>query len=176
MKSLPFVLAFGALALAAYAFQGIRPTKSDKAPEFVGNTWLNVAGKPPTLASRAGKPTLVAFWTFACSNCQANLPPYARLYKKYKPKGVELVAVHTPELDLERKPEAVADHVKRFGIEYPVLLDRDNENWNRWHQEYWPTLYLLDGKGRLRSKWVGELHQSEAEVAKAIDRLLAEPS
>ena len=68
-------------------------------PNSWGQHGSNTPGdKPITLAYRAGKPNLVAFWTFACSDCQANLPAYNRLNKIHKPKGFELIAVHTPEL------------------------------------------------------------------------------
>ncbi|RYG29127.1 redoxin domain-containing protein [bacterium] len=170
-------LAVGALVIAGFSYRQANSRGTPGSLEFVGGPWLNVAGgRPIALASRTDHPTLIAFWTFGCSNCQANLAPYARLYAKYKPLGVELVAIHTPEMSHERRTEAVEEHIERFKIPYPVLVDNDNKNWNRWSVRYWPTLFLLDRKGRVVKKWEGELNygraQGEAEVARALDGLL----
>lgn len=152
---------------------------SDIAPEFVGSTWINTKdGKPVTLESRHGKPTLVAFWTFGCINCRHNLPAYERLLSKYRSKGVELIAIHTPETRGERSLAQVKKHVETLGIDYPVLVDNDSANWDRWKIDVWPTLYVIDGNGRARFYWKGELNwqgaTGEAQVARMLDNLLAE--
>lgn len=155
VKNARILLTLGALTLLASGFGQSRKEASPLAPEFAGSDWVNA--KPMTLASRRGRPTLVAFWTFGCSNCQANLPAYRRLYEKYKPLGVELVAIHTPELKPERDRANVVKHIDQFGIKYPVLTDNDGTNWNRWQVRYWPTIFVVDGSGRIRYRWEGEL-------------------
>jgi hypothetical protein len=91
-----------------------------------------------------------------------------------------MIGIHTPESDYERDPKNVAAQVKQLGIKYPVLLDANGENWRKWNQQYWPTLYLIDKAGRVRGKWIGELAyngaKGEAEVAAGIEKLLAENS
>jgi thiol-disulfide isomerase/thioredoxin len=150
----------------------------DQAPPFAEGKWLNTKdGKAITLESRRGKPTLVAFWTFACSNCQANLPAYQRLLAKYRPKGVEMIAIHTPELKIERDVAEVERHLAKFKIDYPVLIDNDFANWKRWRVQVWPTLYVIDGDGIARYHWVGELNWKgaggEAKIGQILDDLLA---
>jgi hypothetical protein len=72
----------------------------------------------------------------------------------------------------------VARALREHNISYPVLLDNDNRNWNRWRQRYWPTVYLLDRRGRVRHKWEGELEYNraggEARLAALMDELLKE--
>ncbi|RYG48211.1 redoxin domain-containing protein [bacterium] len=171
------------LLASAFVFANQEPAAKkphpDQAPELTGGPWLNTEnGKPVTFESRKGRPTLVAFWTFACSNCQANIAPYARLLAKYRPKGVEMISVHTPEIEVERNPEEVKRHLAKFKIDYPVLIDNDHANWNRWKLKWWPTLYVLGGNGIVIRRWEGELNwngaKGEAEVARLLDRLLAE--
>src|SRR4028118_1244021 len=149
------------------------------APELTGSAWLNTTdGKPITLASRRGKVTVVQFWTFGCANCQANLPAYARWNKKFADKGVTIIGIHTPETAYERDPKVVARRVKDLGITYPVLLDANTENWKRWNQRYWPTVYLIDKAGHIRRHWEGELNGngagSEEKLAAEVERLLKE--
>ena len=149
------------------------------APELVGNAWLNTpGGKPISLSGRRGQVTVVQFWTFGCSNCRVNLPIYARLFEKFEKRGVTVIGVHTPESDYERDPQNVAAQVKSLSITYPVLLDAGSENWRKWGQQYWPTLYIADKAGRVRGKWIGELNygsaNGEAQVVASIEKFLAE--
>ena len=175
------ILASVGLATAfAFAKQGTLAKKPDpnQAPLFAEGQWLNTKeGKPLTLESRKGKPTLVAFWTFACSNCQANIPAYERLLAKYRPKGVEMISIHTPEMRVERDLGEVRQHVARFKIDYPVLIDNASANWDRWGVRYWPTLFVVDANGHAVRRWEGELNwqgaDGEAQVGRVLEGLLA---
>lgn len=149
------------------------------APELSGTQWINTpGGKPITLAARHGKVTVVEFWTFGCINCRHNLPSYARWYKQFAAQDVAIIGVHTPETSSEHDPANVARSVHELGIEYPVLLDNDYANWNRWQQQYWPAVYVVDKRGRVRYRWEGELNSGnaggEAAIAGVIEKLLAE--
>lgn len=129
------------------------------APELVGGPWLNTPGdQPVSLASRRGKVTIVHFWTYGCYNCQNNLAAYARWYQQFAGRDVVIVGIHTPETSSERVGANVVRHVKDFKIEYPVLFDQSETNWRRWQQRYWPTVYLIDRKGKVRFRWIGELN------------------
>ena len=167
---------FGGALLLREPEAGANPMKMDKAaPELVGASWLNTEGnKPITLASRKGKVTIVEFWTFACSNCQANLPAYAGWYQRFKPQGVELIGVHTPELAQERDPKNVAAFIKKNNISYPVLIDGEHKNWDRWNQQYWPTVYVVDKEGKIRYQWVGELQGGDKKMTELIADLVNE--
>jgi thiol-disulfide isomerase/thioredoxin len=150
------------------------------APEFVGGPWLNTPGNEPiSLASRRGGVTIVHFWTYGCYNCQNNLPAYARWHKQFAGRDVVIVGVHTPETPSERIDSNVVRHVKDFKIEYPVLVDQSGTNWGRWQQRYWPTVYLIDRKGKVRFRWIGELNyggkRGEARMAQLVENLLREP-
>jgi hypothetical protein len=91
---------------------------------------------------------------------------------------VAIIGVHTPETPWERNTANVSREIRRLGITYPVLLDPQGENWNRWGQHYWPTVYLLDKHGRVRYRWVGELEYAhaggEAAMARLVSQLLRE--
>lgn len=175
-----FLVARGSRYSQPAAAAGGNPlTLNVKAPELVGKTWFNTAGdKPLTLAARKGKVTIVHFWTFGCINCQRNLPIYNRWNDKYSKQGVEIIGVHTPELANERDPKNVAREAKKLNIDYPVLFDGDNKNWQRWEQKYWPTVYLLDKSGKVRYAWIGELNSGgqngEAKMSNLIEQLQRE--
>ena len=162
----------GARAQQAYA-------SNVAAPELVGGSWLNTPGNSPlTLKGLQGKVTIVHFWTFACINCRHNLPIYARWQRQFTGKDVALIRVHTPETEEEKNWANVAREVKRLGIMYPVLIDANGANWNRWRQQFWPTVYLIDKHGHARYRWEGELAYNgadgEARMARRVEALLRE--
>jgi len=107
-------------------------------------------------------------------NCQANLPTYEKWQAQFARTGFTIIGIHTPELPEEYKIENVRKFVKEHGIVYPVLMDKDYKNWNRWNQEYWPALYLVDKKGEIREAWFGELGSNAAGFEKKIETLLRE--
>jgi peroxiredoxin len=150
------------------------------APELTGDSWLNLPkGSKLSLASRKGTVTIVHFWTFGCINCKRNLAAYDRWWRRFADKGVVVIGIHTPETEAERDPANVAKKVKELGISYPVLLDADHQNWNRWQQRIWPAIYLIDKQGRARYLWEGELEYQkaggEAKMTQLIVALLKGP-
>lgn len=143
-------------------------------PEIVGAHWFNTGdGRSITLESRKGRVTVVEFWTFKCANCQANLRAYNRVYAKFRPKGVEMIGIHTPELKEERDPVNVQAAIKRWDIKYPVVIDNDSANWIAWKQQYWPTIYVVDKYGQIAFKWEGELAWHGATGEQQLDDAIA---
>lgn len=149
------------------------------APALSGGPWLNTPENGPmTLASRKGKVTVVHFWTFGCINCRRNLPSYANWRKQFSNRGVEVIGVHTPEFETERNAKNVASEAKKLGVDGPILVDSKSENWKRWKQQYWPTVYLIDKAGRVRYAWIGELEANKQDgtrkMAVLIEQLVNE--
>lgn len=146
---------------------------SAPAPEFAAGSWLNLpataTNMPPSLK---GKVTVVHFWTFGCINCQHNLPYYDRWQKNLGPLGLQIVGIHTPETPGERDPANVRRKVKELHITYPVLLDPESRNWQQWQQSVWPSVYLVDKRGRVRFAWEGELEYNGADGFAKMTRLI----
>lgn len=148
------------------------------APEFTHRRpadWLNSA--PLRLADLRGQPVLLDIWTFDCWNCYRSIPWLQSLERKYGPRGLRIVGVHSPEFEREKIPANVAAKVREFGIRYPVMLDNDLSYWRALHNRYWPAFYLVDKQGRLRDVFIGETHRGDtrARAAEArIEALLAE--
>ena len=57
-------------------------------------------------------------------------------------------------------------------IEYPVVIDNDYAIWRAFKNQYWPALYFIDARGRVRQHHFGEGEYQRSEAA--IQRLLAE--
>ena len=144
------------------------------APEFVGNQqWFNTPGdKPLTLSSLRGRVVLVDFWTYSCINCLRTLPYLTAWDKTYRKDGLTIVGVHSPEFPFEKDAGNVGEAIERNDIEYPVAQDNDLATWNAYGNQYWPSEYFIDAKGRVRFAHYGEGEYGEKE--KIIRELLAE--
>jgi peptide-methionine (R)-S-oxide reductase len=148
----------------------IDDTKAPVAPEISNGAWIN--SDPITLKSLRGRVVIIDFWTFGCYNCRNTLPSVKAWDARYREKGLTIIGVHTPELDIERNIENVRREISKLEIRYPVVTDNDNSTWNAYGVEAWPTWFVIDKQGRVRWKHVGEGAYEETE--QLIKKLLAE--
>lgn len=125
-----------------------------KAPEIITDTWLNTG--PLKLSDLRGKVVLVEFWTFGCRNCRHVEPYVKEWYRQFHNAGLEIISIHSPEFGYEAQVENVRQYVSREGIKYPVAIDNDFDNWKRYNNRFWPTLYLIDRLGYIRHIKIGE--------------------
>ena len=124
-------------------------------PSFGGATeWLN--SRPLTAADLRGKVVVVDFWTYTCINWRRSLPYVRAWAEQYKDQGLVVIGVHTPEFGFEHDLENVRQAVREIGIDFPVAVDNDYAVWNAFKNEYWPALYFIDAKGRIRHHQFGE--------------------
>ena len=118
------------------------------------------------------KVILVDFWTYSCINCQRTLPYLTSWYDKYQDQGLEIIGIHTPEFEFEKKLANVERAVEQYGIKYPVVLDNDYGTWRNYANRYWPHKYLIDIDGFIVYDHIGE--GGYAETEQEIQKLLAE--
>jgi thiol-disulfide isomerase/thioredoxin len=171
------LVALGALAavasldpLAESRASADKPQMAPELPRLPASAWLN--SPPLTLAQLRGRPVLIEFWTFECANCRNTLAWMKHTQAQYGPKGLAIVAVHSPELEEERDPVAIARAVRTLGITYPVLLDNEFHYWKALGNRFWPAFYLLDPAGRIVATRIGELHRGD-ESADEFERSIA---
>ncbi len=131
--------------------------------------WLN--SPRLTQASLAGKVVLVQFWTYTCINWLRTLP-YVRAWSQKYRQGFVVIGVHTPEFAVEHDVAHVRRAVRQTGIEYPVVIDNGSAIWHAFGNRYWPALYLVDARGRVRDHHFGEGEYERSETI--IQRLLGE--
>jgi len=148
----------------------IPPGIAPAAPDFGEGIWIN--SEPLTLKKLSGRVVLVEFWTFACYNCQNTLPSVKAWDAKYRDLGLTIVGVHTPELQSEYIIDSVRREVLALGIKYAIVTDNDYKTWKAYNVEAWPTLFVIDKRGRIRWLHVGEGRYDETESV--IKTLLAE--
>jgi len=149
-----------------------------KAPDLIGDStaWLNSSPLQPS--TLRGRVIVVHFFAFGCSNCIHNYPTYREWQEKLAVKDVQLIGIHTPETQSEHNVETLQTKLKNETLNFPVIVDNDKANWNAWGNSMWPTVYVIDKRGYLRTFWQGELKWQGAtgdkQMLQSIERLLAE--
>lgn len=133
-------------------------------PHFGRGVWRNTT-YPVTRERLRGQVILVDFWDFSCVNCVRSLPYVRAWHERYHDSGLTIIGVHTPEFRFGLGRGAVDAAIARYEIPYPVLLDNDEETWQRYANRAWPTRYLIDANGYIRLQRQGEGYYQEIEAA-----------
>lgn len=103
------------------------------------------------LELKGEKLTLIDFWTTWCKPCNKAIPELNKIYNSYKDKGVAIIGI---SCDGPRSIAKVAPLSKSLQIQYPILLDIDSEIKNRLNLMAFPTLILVNSKGKII--WIHE--------------------
>ena len=161
--------ALGALLLPLTAGLGLGLTGcagGNAAPE---SRFLLLDGSVLQSADLKGKVTLVNFWATTCVSCVKEMPALVDTYKKYKDQGFETVAVamsYDP-------PEWVANFARTRQLPFKVALDNTGELAVNWGDvKLTPTTYIVDKKGQIVKRYVGE--PDFAALHRLLEKLLAE--
>lgn len=131
-------------------------------PDLSGTIeWFN---SPPLSSSELkGHIVLVDFWTYSCINCLRSIPYVRAWAERYKDSGLIVLGIHTPEFAFEKDADNVKRAIAELKITYPVALDNDYKVWKAFHNSYWPSDYLVDATGKIRSHHFGEGKYDETE-------------
>jgi peroxiredoxin len=133
-------------------------------------TLPDLQGQAVRLSELRGQVVLLNFWATWCPPCRAEMPSMNALYKDYREKGFEILAISS---DAGSK-EIVAPFVEKYGLTFPVLLDPRNVVGSRVGVRGIPTSYLLDKQGRIAGVEVGARNWNRTRGRRLLDRLLAE--
>jgi thiol-disulfide isomerase/thioredoxin len=125
------------------------------APDFPsGVEWLNT-DRPLSLRDLRGKIVVLDFWTYCCINCMHIIPDLKRLEAKY-PGQLVVIGVHSAKFTTEKGTDNIRQAILRYEIEHPVINDKDFEVWQSYSARAWPTLVLINPKGRVIGSHSGE--------------------
>jgi cytochrome c biogenesis protein CcmG/thiol:disulfide interchange protein DsbE len=97
-----------------------------------------------SLADYRGKVVVLNFWASWCPPCIDELPLLERTQRRIEDRGATVLGVNYKDL-----PEDALRLVRRFGLSFPSLRDRDGEYAEDFAATGFPETFVVDRKGRI---------------------------
>jgi peroxiredoxin len=157
-----------ALALGVAASFAFQRGGDAAAPEV---RFATLSGRSFATSDLRGKVVLVNFWATSCVVCVKEMPRMVETYKKYAPRGYEMVAV---AMSYDH-PNQVAEFANSRGLPFQVALDTDGAIAKSFGDiRVTPTTFVLDKQGRVLKRYLGE--PDWAEFHDLLDKALRDPA
>jgi peroxiredoxin len=132
------------------------------APDFALE---DTTGRSIKLADYRGKVVLINFWATWCLPCRAEMPEFETIYRAYRERGFEVLAI-----DLQETATEVQPFMAELGLSFPALLDRDGFVSRAYRARALPSSFLVDRQGTIRYLKIGPVTADalEEEVRKLL--------
>jgi thiol-disulfide isomerase/thioredoxin len=151
-------------ALANQLDEALRPASEDlgvavvHAPDLPTDPglWLNTQA-PMDLQMLRGQVVVLDFWTDCCINCVHMQPTLRAVEDRFAGQPVVVIGVHSAKFDDEKTVEHVRGAIARHRIRHPVLMDSDHSVWQAYAVRSWPTVVVIDPRGRIAWQQSGEV-------------------
>jgi len=163
VRPTPILLALSLLplALAAACDRGAHPDQTGKiAPDFT----VNDGDSKIHLADYRGKITLVNFWATWCAPCVQEMPGLEQLHHDRPDLAILAVSIDEDQ-----------DAYKRFiamrHVDLTTVWDPSKSAATLYHTEGWPETYIIDRKGVIRRKLVGDPDWDNPEIRSYLNSL-----
>jgi peroxiredoxin len=128
-------------------------------------------GEPLSLDDVRGRVVLLNFWATWCKPCEEEMPAMERLYGALRGGGFELVAISVDE-----EADTVDEFRRRLGLSFPILHDPEKRVSTQYHSYRFPESYLIDGSGKIVTRYIGPRDWDDPAYADRIRKLLGPPS
>jgi peroxiredoxin len=128
----------------------------------------DLAGGKVSLASLKGKVVILDFWATWCGPCIKEIPEYAEFWRKNEGRGVEVIGVVFDSGD----PQEIQDFVRENRIPYRQLLGDDQLQEAFGANQGFPTTFVVDGQGIIRTKILGSTPRKFEKLQQTVDAAL----
>ncbi len=168
MKRDPVIILVVALAISmmlvfAYKMTGKMPPEpvatglGKAAPDFNLQT---IDGKTLRLSDFRGKAVVVNFWATWCQPCKIEMPWFVELQKQYGPSGLQILGINADE---DTSAAELAEFAKGLGVNYPVLLGKEEVEQAYGGIQFLPVTIYVDREGNVVDKVFGLKGRGEIE-------------
>jgi cytochrome c biogenesis protein CcmG/thiol:disulfide interchange protein DsbE len=159
-----------AMALTVAALIPFTPSISASTSRPTPNVEVYTAeGGAVRLADYKGRVVLIDFWASWCPPCKTSFPALDALYREYRDRGVEVLAVNLDER--RRDAQSFLDaHPHRL----TVLYDPKGVSPQAFGVKGMPSSFLVDRAGNIRFTHMGYSGDVDGRYRQEIAQLLAE--
>ncbi len=142
------------------AASGITPPAVGRAPTpFTG---VDYNGTTISLSDYAGKPLWLNFGASWCRDCRAEATDFEATYEKYRPKGLNVLAVFISE-----PASDVKAYAGRAGLTFPIVVDPGDKIASAYSLVGIPMHLLIGRDGLIKMIKIGALSPDDMEKAVA---------
>lgn len=135
--------------VSAKVEEGIK--EGDLAPDF---TLQTLSGEEVKLSDYRGKPVFLNFWATWCPPCKAEMPHMQEFYEENQSQA-EVLAVNLTSN--ESSINTVEKFAEQYNITFPILLDINGEQAEKFATITIPTTYIIDKNGIIKQRKVGPM-------------------
>jgi peroxiredoxin len=118
------------------------------APDF---TLESLDGKNIQLSGYKGQAVLLNFWATWCGPCKIEMPWFVELQKEFGPQGLQIVGVAMDDAS----KEDIAKFVKEMGVNYPILIGKEDVGNQYGGVNVLPTTFFIDRDGKIVAREFG---------------------
>ncbi len=125
------------------------PKRGFLAPDFSLET---TDGQIIRLSELRGKTVVLNFLATWCPPCRAEMPTLERIAQEYADQDVILLGINLTFLD---KATELPAFLTKYGITFPILLDREGQVARLYEIRTLPTTFFIGPDGRIRDVVIG---------------------
>jgi len=138
-------------------------TEGGQAPDFA---LASLEGKTVHLSDYRGKAILLNFWATWCPPCKIEMPWFVQLQKQYGPAGLQILGVAMDD----GSPGEIAAFAKEMGVNYPVLIGKEEVGDAYGGIPYLPVSFFIDRNGKVVDKVLGL--KGRADIEDSVKKIL----
>jgi peroxiredoxin len=120
------------------------------------------------LSDYRGKIVLLNFWATFCAPCRMEMPSLQAISVKYQNDDIVVIAV---SVDSGRE-KAVKKWIKKMKLKFPIALE-GNTAGDSYAVSALPVTFIIDKKGQLIGRILGEREWDNKETHQLIETLLS---
>src|SRR5882672_11556758 len=168
----PFWL--GVLVLVVFAMPHYRQGEASIAGRTAEDFSMQMNGKPTRLSDYHGKVVVLNFCASWCPPCVAETASLNALQRRIEQRGGLVLGVNVDE-----NPEAYQKFLVAHGVVFPTWRDPSVKGTTSqvaldYGTSVYPETYVIDRRGKIARKIIGEQQWDSPEMSAYFDALLAE--
>jgi cytochrome c biogenesis protein CcmG/thiol:disulfide interchange protein DsbE len=156
LRPVPILVMVGVIALITLLAVGVSSKGADQTlddaiaqgekadPPKLDLPPLNGQGVKQTLKDYKGKVVVLNIWASWCAPCREESPLLEKWHQQIKSKNATVLGVDTQDL-----ADDANGFIKKYGLTYPMLRDRDGSQIRKWGTIAFPETFVIDRDGKV---------------------------